>query len=217
MIALVVLAVLPALANVIATVLFAIILLVPALCLAGIAVVLAIDLGRTTRAVIQREPFPGFRTTRALWLRSGRMPILRRFFGPPQIEAHSLAELIALSPREFEHATATIFRARGYTHMEVVGQAGDYCVDVRGIDPAGRAVVIQCKRYKPSNKVGAREVQTFVGMATVHHRAERGIFVTTSTFTPNCWKIARDSGGRIELIDGRQLSQILAYEAPGAL
>jgi HJR/Mrr/RecB family endonuclease len=206
-------AVLPVVAYVIATVIRVTLLIVGAF-LVVIAGALALDLSRSIYAAVRHEPDPGMRITSAVWRFLQRIPRPRRLFGSRRIEAHSLNELLTLSPREFEHATAMIFRNRGFRRLNVVGGAGDYCVDVQGIDPDGRSVVIQCKRYAPGNKVSSREVQTFVGMATVHHGADRGIFVTTSSFTLNCWKIAQASRGRIELIDGHRLSQILAYELP---
>ncbi len=206
-------AVLPVVAYVIATVIRVTLLIVGAF-LVVIAGALALDLSRSVYASVRHEPDPGMRITSTVWRSLQRIPRPRRLFGSRRIEAHSLNELLALSPREFEHATAMIFRNRGYRRLDVVGGAGDYCVNVQGIDPDGRSVVIQCKRYAPGNKVGSREVQTFLGMATVHHRADRAILVTTSAFTSNGWKIAKESHGRIELIDGHRLSQILAYELP---
>jgi restriction system protein len=126
--------------------------------------------------------------------------------------------MLALSPSEFEAATATVFRGLGYQHVRVVGGAGDYCVDIEAVDPAGGSVVIQCKRYGPGNTVGSREVQTFLGMATIHHHAEHAILVTTSRFTANALNIERASGGRLELIDGERLAHMIqrAPEAAGA-
>ena len=175
---------------------------------------LTFDSGCIAYAATRHERSPGLRNTRRVWSLLRQRRTMVRWFGTPPVEARSLQELLALSPSGFEAATAGIFRQLGYRQIAVVGKAGDYCVDVRGLDPTGHSVVIQCKRYAPGNKVGSREVQTFLGMATVHHRADRAILVTTSAFTPNGWKIAKESHGRIELIDGHRLSQILAYEMP---
>jgi HJR/Mrr/RecB family endonuclease len=172
---------------------------------------LALDGGCTAYAATCNERSLGLRNTLKVWSKIRQSRVLGRVLGPPPVEARSLQELLALSPSGFEVATAGIFHQLGYRQIAVVGKAGDYCVDVRGFDPTGHSVVIQCKRYAPENKVGSREVQTFVGMATVHHHADRAIFVTTSTFTPNARKIAGESRGRVELIDGQRLSRILAY------
>ncbi len=191
----------------------AMVLVAAAWCAVFIAAVV-VDAGRIAYAAGRRRPQRGCVATAAVWTALWRMH-LQRFLGPPPLEVRSLNGLLALSSGQFEAATASIFRQLGYRRLAVVGRAGDYCVDIRGIDSDGRSVVIQCKRYAPSNKVGSREVQTFVGMATVHHRAERGIFVTTSSFTAPGWKIARQSRGRIELVDGQRLAQILAAQVRG--
>jgi restriction endonuclease Mrr len=44
-------------------------------------------------------------------------------------------------------------------------------------------------------------------MIFMHHRADRGVFVTTSSFTKPAVGLARDQ--RIELIDGRRLVTLL--------
>jgi Restriction endonuclease len=172
---------------------------------------LTLDGGYAACAAVRSKRSLGLRNTSKIWTEIRQLRVMGRVFGLPPV-ARSLQELLALSPSGFEVATAGIFRQLGYRQIAVVGKAGDYCVDVCGFDPTGHSVVIQCKRYAPENKVGSREVQTFVGMAFVHHRAERGIFVTTSTFTSDAWKIADASRGRVELIDGQRLSHILAYD-----
>jgi restriction system protein len=120
----------------------------------------------------------------------------------------SRINLLALTPAQFEHLTAELFRRQGYQHVHVVGRAGDYGVDITGVDPAGYNVVIQCKRYAPTNKIGSPEVQTFLGMAIAHHGAQRAIFVTTSTFTAPARNVGARSGV-LQLVDGWQLARML--------
>lgn len=183
--------------------------IVAALTIALVAA-LTLDAGYAAYAAARSKRSLDLRNTSKVWSEIRQVSVMGRVFGPPPV-ARSLQELLALSPSGFEVATAGIFLQLGYRQIAVVGKAGDYCVDVRGVDPTGHSVVIQCKRYAPENKVGSRELQTFVGMAFVHHRAERGIFVTTSTFTSGAWKIADESRGRVELIDGQRLSRMLEY------
>lgn len=170
---------------------------------------LPLDGGRNVYAATRREPRPGIALTNALWLYAWRLH-LQRFLGPPPLEVRTLRELLALRPAAFEAAVATLARRLGYEHVRVVGRAGDYGVDVAGRDAEGRSVVIQCKRYAPHYRVGSKEVQTFVGMATVHHHADIGIFVTTSSFTRHCFEIAERSRGRIQLLSGHDLARLLA-------
>ncbi len=57
-------------------------------------------------------------------------------------------------------------------------------------------------------RVGSREVQTFIGMMHVHHQAERGIFVTTSTLTAPAARLAAEH--KLEVIDGPALARLTA-------
>jgi restriction endonuclease Mrr len=50
-------------------------------------------------------------------------------------------------------------------------------------------------------------------MIFMHHRADRGVFVTTSSFTKPAVGLARHQG--IELIDGRRLATLLV-DGPAA-
>jgi hypothetical protein len=175
----------------------------------SLGVALALDGASNGYAAVTHRDPPGMRMTRKVRYWLWRIAF-QRILGPPPIEVRTLREMLALSPSEFEFATATVFRGLGYRHVRVVGKAGDYCVDINAVDPSGRSTVIQCKRYGPGNTVGSPEVQTFLGMTTVHHRAERGIFVTTSKFTANARTIERQSGGVLELIDGERLGHLIA-------
>ncbi len=115
--------------------------------------------------------------------------------------------LLALSPRQFEEWVAGYLRAQGYAEVERVGGAGDLGVDLRCRDQHGSLVLVQCKRYQPGRKVGSPAIQTFFGMLA-HHGAERGIFVTTSDYTPAARKLAGERD--IELIDGQRIGSYYA-------
>lgn len=124
----------------------------------------------------------------------------------------TIAGMLSLSPLEFEHATADIFRGCGY-QLTVVGRPGDNAADILGQDPSGRAVVIQCKRYHPGAKVSSPEVQKFIGMALFAHRAQRALFVTTSRFTQPALSLAAQIPG-LELIDGERLAELAGRVMP---
>jgi restriction system protein len=116
---------------------------------------------------------------------------------------------LALTPREFEETVARLIVPLGFTEVRVVGGAADLGVDVLCRDREGRRVAIQCKRYQADNEVSSSQVQTFMG-GMVAHRAQRGIIVTTSSFSAPARDLARDHG--IRLIDGAELSRMLAEE-----
>lgn len=119
-------------------------------------------------------------------------------------EMRSLRGLLAMSPAGFEFAVADLFRARGYDDMRRVGGSGDLGVDLVGRDPDGLSVIVQCKRYGRDKRVGSPAIQGFIGMA-VHHRAERGLVVTTSSYTEPAIRLAAQAPLPITLIDGTAL------------
>jgi restriction endonuclease Mrr len=51
-------------------------------------------------------------------------------------------------------------------------------------------------------------MQLFIGMVYVHHKAEHGIYVTTSRFTDPAAALAREHD--IMLIDGTELTRLMA-------
>ena len=67
-------------------------------------------------------------------------------------------------------------------------------------------VLFQCKRYKGS--VGAGEIRDFRGAMV--GRADKGLFITTGSFTPAAVKEAtRDGAPPIDLVDGDELAEKL--------
>jgi hypothetical protein len=121
-----------------------------------------------------------------------------------------LRSLVGASPDGFEEAVAELFEQRGY---ENVHRSPDHPGDVRCLDRAGRSVVVRAKRPSPGRRIGSQEMKRFVREVRAHHMADRGIFVTTSTFTPSAFAIARKGGiGRME---GRQLVHAMASTERG--
>lgn len=116
-------------------------------------------------------------------------------------------ELLALTPRQFESATGDLLHDLGYRRVRHVGGSGDLGADLECRDRDGQSVVVQCKRYAPGARVGSPDIQSFIGMVTVHHGAQRGLFVTTSEFTAPARELAKQHN--IELIDGRTLSRLI--------
>ena len=160
----------------------------------------------------ERRPFHTTASLAALMLYPYRLcRRLADWFSPP-IRVQTIGELLTLTPTQFEEAIATVLRDRGYRSVQRVGRSGDLCVDITCRDPAGAAVAIQCKRYTPGHKVGSKDIQQFIGMLTVHHRADRGVYVTTSGYTRPARELAARHG--IRLIDGQELARIIGPEGP---
>ena len=127
--------------------------------------------------------------------------------GRRRSRARSLGELLSMTPKGFEIAVANLLRDLGYRDVQLFGGSGDLSADIMCKDRKGRRMVVQCKRHSPGIKVGSPEVQSFIGMMSVHHKAERGMFVTTSEFTQPATGLGQQHS--IELIDGKRLSAIL--------
>jgi restriction system protein len=89
----------------------------------------------------------------------------------------------ALTPEEFEEAIAALCERDGCSAVDVVGGAGDLGADVVAVAPDGRRVVIQCKQYGDSHRVGSQDLQRFGGTCFTVHEADVAVVVTTSDFT----------------------------------
>jgi restriction system protein len=108
-----------------------------------------------------------------------------------------------LTPDAFERLVQRMLREAGFTQVEVTGRIGDGGIDGKGIARIHGLmsfhVLFQCKRYTGS--VGAGEIRDFRGAMV--GRADKGLFITTGTFTPAAVKEAtRDGAPPIDLLDG---------------
>jgi restriction system protein len=115
-----------------------------------------------------------------------------------------------LKPAAFERLVQRVLRESGFMQVEVTGRSGDGGIDGRGIARIHGLmsfhVLFQCKRYKGS--VSASEVRDFRG--AMMGRADKGLFITTGTFTPAAVKEAtRDGAPPIDLLDGDEFSEKL--------
>jgi len=115
-----------------------------------------------------------------------------------------LLELIrSLSPDGFERLSQRLLRESGFQHVTVTGRAGDGGIDGIGtlqVNPfVSFNVLFQCKRYQGT--VTPSHVRDFRG--AMMGRADKGIIITTGTFTLEAKKEARRDGvPPIELVDG---------------
>lgn len=125
----------------------------------------------------------------------------------PFTHIHTLDDIRQLTPATFERLVAQLLTFQGYTQVTVTGGSGDLCVDIKAISPQNQVVVVQCKRYNAKKKVSSKEVQQFIGMMHVQHRAERGLYITTSSYTSYAEVMQKNE--RIELIDGKALLMMI--------
>lgn len=112
----------------------------------------------------------------------------------------SVDSLNELSWKSFEDVTGELFRQRGYRVEEMLGGGADGGVDLR-LRKDGQLTLVQCKRWK-KRKVRLPIVRELLGAMTAES-ADKGMLVTTSTFTSEAITFAQKQG--IQLINGDQL------------
>ncbi|MGD0153073.1 MAG: restriction endonuclease [Thermacetogeniaceae bacterium] len=118
--------------------------------------------------------------------------------------------LYKLSSDAFERLTQRILRESGFVQVEVTGKAGDGGIDGKGIARINGLlsfyVMFQCKRYQGS--VTPSQIRDFRG--AMLGRTDKGLFITTGSFTGEAIKEAkRDGAPPIDLVNGEQLIDIL--------
>ncbi len=126
-----------------------------------------------------------------------------------------LTALQAIDPSAFERLCQRLLREYGFTRVEVTGKSGDGGIDGQGVlrvNVVSFHVLFQCKRYKGS--VGAGTIRDFRG--AMQGRADKGLVITTGTFTPDARREAtRDGAPAIDLIDGDALCDLLRDKGLG--
>jgi len=117
--------------------------------------------------------------------------------------------LKSLSPHGFERICQRLLRESGFAQVKVTGKSGDGGIDGNGIleiNPfVSFNVLFQCKRYQGS--VSSSQIRDFRG--AMMGRADKGIILTTGSFTLDAKKEARRDGvPPIEIIDGEKLVEM---------
>ncbi|SFI87639.1 restriction endonuclease [Planctomicrobium piriforme] len=130
---------------------------------------------------------------------------------PEQLDyrAQLLTTLRELSPSGFEQLCQRLLRESGFEQVTVTGKSGDGGIDGIGVlrvNPfVAFKVLFQCKRYTRS--VSPSEIRDFRG--GMLGRADKGIFLTTGTFSVQAHGEAiRDGVPPIELVDGERLIKL---------
>ncbi len=115
-----------------------------------------------------------------------------------------------VDPSAFERLIQRLLRESGFVQVEVTGRTGDGGIDGKGIARIhgfmSFHVVFQCKRYQ--GIVSSSHIRDFRGAMV--GRADKGLFITTGTFSRDAVKEAtRDGAPPIDLVDGDQLADKL--------
>lgn len=129
------------------------------------------------------------------------------------LEAELLEQVKAASPSFFERLVVELLVRMGYGGTlrdagQAVGKSGDGGID--GIIKEDRLgldlIYIQAKRW--DGTVGRPEIQKFAG-ALQGHRARKGVFITTSSFSADALEFTSRIESKIVLIDGTSLAKYM--------
>jgi restriction system protein len=124
--------------------------------------------------------------------------------------------LQSLTPKGFENICKRLLREHGFENVEVTGGSHDGGIDGYGtleLNPfVSMKVLFQCKRYKGT--VSRAQIGDFRN--AMIGRAEKGIVLTTGTFSEDAKREAsRDGAPPIELIDGQKLITLFEMKELG--
>ena len=134
------------------------------------------------------------------------------------LEADLLDRLRAVDPYAFERLVIQVLGAMGYGKdgtLETTKASGDGGIDgVISQDPLGLdRIYVQAKRYADAS-VQPKDIQAFMGALSTSH-GDRGVFITTSSFTKAAIETVGKSTFRVELIDGPRLAKLMVDAGVG--
>ena len=143
-------------------------------------------------------------------------PDEKTYLNQDAIQEELVRILRGITDKGFEELCARLLRHIGFENLKVTGQTGDHGIDGEGFLLINRfvriKVMFQCKRY--AGTVQVKEIRDFRG--AIQGRAERGIFLTTGTFTKSAREeAARENATAIELVDIDRLLELLIEESLG--
>jgi restriction system protein len=124
-----------------------------------------------------------------------------------------LENIKAASPSFFEQVVVDLMIAMGYGgSKKEAGQATQATNDdgIDGIIKEDRlgldTIYLQAKRWQ--NTVHRPEIDKFIGSLT-RNRARKGVFITTSDFSPGARDAVKNLDMKVVLIDGQQLAELM--------
>ena len=134
----------------------------------------------------------------------------------PEVWRVKLIETLKrMDPAAFERLSMRLLKQAGFNKVEVLGKPGDDGIDGVGvykISLVSFPIYFQCKRY--AGNVGPNVVRDFRGAMT--GRGEKGLIITTGTFTPAARAEAtRDGAPPVDLVDGDEFCDLIVEHRLG--
>ena len=125
-----------------------------------------------------------------------------------------LESICKMDPFEFERLSISLIKAMGGELKETTRSA-DGGIDGEGFIDTGLIrfrVVLQVKRFARDSRVSEKLIRDFLG-AKDKFNAEKGIFITTSSFATSAKELANEKS--IKLIDGDELIELMRKHEVG--
>lgn len=126
-----------------------------------------------------------------------------------------ISRIHAQPPEFFERLVIDVLLSMGYgtersATAQRLGRSGDGGIDgVITLDELGFDLIyIQAKRLKPGVAVPISDIRDFAGSLESRH-ASKGVFVTTTHFSPGAAEFCSRLSRRVILIDGCRLAEIM--------
>ncbi|MEM7047556.1 MAG: restriction endonuclease [Pseudomonadota bacterium] len=130
-----------------------------------------------------------------------------------KLRSELIERVLQMSPSAFERLVIDLLVSMGYGGAEDARQVGGVRdggidgiikVDVLGLD----LIYLQAKRYTTDKKVGVEKIREFAGALDVRG-IQKGVFVTTSSFSELALRYAHNSPKQFIMIDGAELASML--------
>lgn len=123
----------------------------------------------------------------------------------------SAAVFAAIEWRRFEAVCEALFAQAGFaTRSQSHGADGGVDIWLHSANAEGPVAVVQCKHWN-GKAVTVKEIREFFGVMA-SHQLKRGTYATTSTYTADAQKFAKDNG--INALDGTALLSLIAKRTP---
>lgn len=123
----------------------------------------------------------------------------------------SPAVFAAIEWRRFEAVCEALFAQAGFaTRSQSHGADGGVDIWLHSANAEGPVAVVQCKHWN-GKAVTVKEIREFFGVMA-SHQLKRGTYATTSTYTVDAQKFAKDNG--INALDGTALLSLIAKRTP---